>query len=175
MNLAELVRHVSVTGDEFEQIYRISKFLYNRIAEKESGFDDLFSTIQVIAQQHGLPSLSRKRTAFQKLFSVPLDYQKKRKVDTYRQGIVHNISAIAYTHEVRAVLDDDPDGDMELLGYVPVVSIRLVAEDDKEDKRTLLFSADEKSLDKLIERLTKIKNKLEYVKKNLSEKGIELQ
>lgn len=173
-NLAQLVRDLKVTTDDLQQVYRISKFLYDKIAEAECGFDALFNAIQLIAQEHRLPSPSRKRTAFQKLFSVPADYQKKRKVEPYRQGIVHNISAIASTHEVRAVFDDESDGEIDLLGYVPVVTVRLVAEDDKENKETLIFCGDESGLGKLIESLTKIKNKLEHVKKNIKGKGVEL-
>jgi hypothetical protein len=174
-NLAHLVRAISVTGDEFEQILGITKYLYDRLAEKEGRFEDLFSSIQDIAREHDLPSPTRKEKAFRKLFTVPAIYRKKRKFEPYRQGIVHKISAIAYTHEVRAAFDDDSDGEIQLVGYIPIAYIRLVAEDDKEDKQTLLFTADYDNLEKLIKRLTKVKDKLEIVKKDLSGKGVELQ
>lgn len=174
VNLSQLVHRLSMTGVEFEQIYRIADFLYDRMAEKEIGFEDLFSTITDIAEEYNLPSPAPKRKALQKLFSLPFDYQKKKKVEIYRKGIVHNILAIASTHEVRAIFSDDDNNEMKLLGYVPIVNIRMIAEDDKEDKQTMIFSADETSLDKLIERLNEIKDKLEYMKKNISEKGVEL-
>jgi hypothetical protein len=173
-NLSQFVRDVKLTSDELQQVYSISKFLYDKFAEAECVFDASFNAIQLIAQQHGLPSPSRKRMAFQKLFSVSAEYLKKRKVEPYRQGIVRNVSAIASTHELRAVFDDESDGEVDLLGYVPVVTVRLVAEDDKENKETLIFSVDENRLGKLIESLTKIKDKLERVKKNIKGKGVEL-
>ena len=174
-NLAQLIRSVSVTGDEFEQIYRISKFLYDRLAEKEGIFEDLFEATQAIAREHDLPSPTRKKKAFRELFSVPSDYQKKRKFEPYQRGIVHKLSAIAYTNELRAVFDNDSNEETKILGYIPVASIRLVAEDDKDERQTLLFTVDDESLDKLIKRFAEIKGKLTLVREDLSGKGVEIQ
>ncbi len=173
--VVQLVRSLSLTGDEFEQIYRISKYLYDRLAEKEGRFEDLFEALQTIAREYDLPSPNGKEKALEKLFSVPLEYQRRRKFEPYDQGIIHKISSIAHTHEVRAAFDDDSQGNMSLVGYIPIATIRLSAEDDKEEKQSILFTVDNESLGKLIERFTKIKHQLELVQKDLSGKGVELQ
>ncbi len=175
VNLSELLRSLGITGDEFQQIYRVAEYYYDKASESECTFSDLYAVIKEIASKHKLPSPSRKKRALEQLFTISPEYHRKQKIEPYKQGLLQNITAVAYTHEIRAVFDNESDNDVgEIMGFVPVVTVRLVVEDEKKKRDTLLFTASESSLDRLIRKLKLAQDKLTRMKKSLKKKKTNL-
>lgn len=175
VNLSEFLRSLKVTGDEFQQIYRVAKYYYDKASESECSFSDLYAVIKEIASKHKLPSPSRKRRALERLFTISPEYHRKQKIEPYKQGLLQNIAAVACTHEIRAIFDNESDDDAgEIMGFVPIVTIRLVVEDEKEKRDVLLFTANESSLDELIRKLKSAQDKLTRMKKSLKKKKANL-
>jgi hypothetical protein len=170
VNLAELVRSLQLPGEQFKKVHDVAKYLYGRMTATDSSVDDVLALISEVAATNKLPSPNRKKSALVQLFTPNREYLRKQKLEPFEKGVLHTISKIAFTHELRAVFRDQDRKTTQVNGFLPIATVRLVAENEKEQEETLVFSADEEALDSLIKNLSYAKDKLVAMKTAVADK-----
>lgn len=160
-DLAGLLDKTGTNPDQFNSIFSVSKFIYEQVAKGALEFNELFKHLKEIAQANNLPNITRKKKAFEKLFTIREKFRKVKATQPYIRGVDYFLKSIKSTTELRAIYPIDDKDSTEVLGYCPIASIRLEVFNDEENEKDLVFTIRLKALEKVLERLNVVKSKLE--------------
>lgn len=164
-NLKEFIGKLGTKPDDFNSAFRLAYYIHQRATEEKADgnavIEALLSITQEDRQVHWVQNSAEQLKNL--LTPLPQQYQR-RKLETYGRGLQFNLHSVSTTCELRAIFpfdDDDDDGDeQDLEGVLPVMTIRLVGKNDKDEDKSFVFTANRKSFDKLMKHLKKADQKL---------------
>lgn len=174
VKLTKLLKDLDLTAEQFQQIYNVSKHIFDQIEKNDSNFMELYQELKEINKIQKLSGLSQKKRALKKLFTISPKFKEKEKVSPYKKGLQYHLFSITSTHEMRAVFEEGKNSKKRLIGFYPIATTKLIAKNDKDEIKSLIFAANEKNLSFLIENLKESRDNLLLMKSNLTKHKVKV-
>jgi hypothetical protein len=149
------------------------RYVFTTGLEKELLPDAILDELAKFCRARDLTGLDERIPVLRKFLTPRPGLLKYEKLKPYAKGVERNLESISGTVQLRAAFEDKEA--TALIGYVPVVVVRLSTQSDREDddREDIVFQTTENGLAKLISHLQTYQKQLKAMKEDLGKKAAE--
>ncbi len=158
--LKKVVRTGVLSGEDAACALRIAGFLRKQADEQDVSTESVLSELASYCKKKGIEGYEAALEALRELLEPKATYKEAKNRQLYEYGVLYSLKSISAVADLRAVLDDDA----EIKELVPILLVRMILEDDRDEATTFAFQVNEKQLTKLAEAVHKYEDNLARVK-----------
>jgi len=159
-SIRKLIRESGVSTNRLTDVYKIAKFIFDRVYEDQISPNALLDAFSSLATKHDIPDLQERREALGELFTVKSTYRELKRVRACASAVVPRFESAATVQDVRAIFDDEQS---DLLSLTPVALVEIKVEKNGEDD-SFSFQTDEDGLDELVKILSACQKRLKVLR-----------
>jgi hypothetical protein len=169
--IQEMESKTGLSLKDLRSINNVSQYIVESMIDVNLSFEDTYKFLYRVCKERRLPSISRKKTALKKMFSIPKEFEKKQKYLPYMKGLLKYISAMSITTEARAVFSLEGSG-KEVVGYHPVATVKIKISSEKNDDEFITFALNKPLMSGFFDKVKEAKERLDILTDDLKEKNI---
>jgi len=160
-----LVKKIHIEPQKLISSTTVSKYLYKQVLQNELNKEEIKLELKLLAEKNGIKLSANKLSILTDFFNIPSTLRESHNKLPYKNSIIPLLSAVTPLFDLRAIFDDsDGKNDkLKIKSFIPIVIIRITAEDDKENTKSFEFQTGLDGLDSFITMLQEYKKKLEAV------------
>jgi hypothetical protein len=146
----------------FSSIASSAKYIFRFVLENRLNNEETKIELLKLAEKAEIKMTKEKLTLLNVLFKVSKDIQDEYAISPYIGSIIPRLQSCTSVFDLRAIYKDD---EPKNITFIPVALIRILAEDDKDNKKSIEFQTDIKSLEKLYKYFGEYIEKLKEMEK----------
>ncbi len=164
--LAAIWAKAGLPGDVLDAAVGIVKFLFSNVADGKSTVDAVLSELGKFCASRNVAGFEERSESIKRVITPSQAYLKRNKVLQFAQGVGRNLESFNGAIELRAVFKDTDSTD--LVGYVPVAVLHFEAtvETEKQEPEQFVVQVTDNGLNRVIEKLQKLKEQMRRVKED---------
>ena len=171
-DIIEILRNIKISTEKLISILEVAMHLHERIFEENIPLKNISKQLIEFCKKNKIKDYSKKVKAIEKLISVREGYKDKRRKIHYLITSLDYLASISGKEEFRAVYSD-PRGKGELLGFIPILILKLELKNALDESSNVVFQVNEEDLEEMINELNDHKMKLSMLKNHIKE-GIKI-
>jgi hypothetical protein len=159
----------SLSSDDLSSALSVLKHLFEEAIKKKVSIETLLQEISEFCAERNIPGFDERKDALGVFLTPKPEFLRRLQFVDFEAGVVPALEAISGVVQLRAAFSDKSS--TEITGYVPIVEIRLRAEDAATEKEeSFAFQVDEPGLKKLLKYLKEYEDQLGSMKKAVESK-----
>lgn len=167
--LLQIWKKSGLSSEDLSDSFSVLKHIFEEAVKKDVKVDMVLQELEEFCRDRKISGFHDRVEALRAFLTPNHEYLKRMKFSDFAFGVVPNIHSISGVVQLRTAFADKKS--TKIIGYVPLLQIRLKTmahETDKED--LFVFQADEIGLRKLIKALKEYETQLMSMKKTLEKK-----
>jgi hypothetical protein len=162
-DLLAIWRESGLSVDDLSSTYDVLRHLFKASIKKKVTVDFLLQEISEFCAERGILGFEERRESLRAFLEPKPEYLKQMQFVDFAFGVMPTLESISGVVQLRAAFADK--NSPVLIGYVPVVQVRLGVEDtESEESKTFVFQTDEPGLRNLLKYLRIYETQLSTVK-----------
>lgn len=159
----EIIKNTKLVADKLKNIIGVAEYLYQESNKRDISINNVMNELETYCEKKGFKNYKGKLDAVRSLVEVKSEYKTSSLRLGYEAGVLDSLESVSAVHDIRAVFKDDN----EISQFVPIILMRFILKNDKNEEKTLTFQMAEKELKQLYDFITEYINKFEKVKNRM--------
>lgn len=161
--------HLSIEPDDLSNVLSVLKFMFDSVLQQDLDLQLFLDEVDAFCTKRGIAGFPERRDALVALLTPTPDYLQRRAASPFANGVSPCAGSVSAVVQLRAIFKGKDKS--ELVGYVPMVQVRITAAFDTDDfqKQPYVFQLTSNELDDFMAILKQYQRQVADMKRSVGD------